>query len=170
LEAFVVKVRIAVSALLAIGLALGASGCNLIQPQATTHLYDASDGIGVNVGDLQLRNLILISNNGEAASLLMSAINTTGADADLNIQFVSQGTVVRGTVAVPSSNFPTSWGAAKENKIVLEGINTAPGALLEVYFQYGDADGKTALIPVLTSGQPEYEGLEPSSVLHIGAK
>ncbi|MBK5238650.1 MAG: hypothetical protein JJE28_06020 [Actinomycetales bacterium] len=164
------KVRIAISAILAIGLALGASGCNLIQPQATTHHYDASDGIGVDVGDIQLRNLILISDDGQSASLLMSAINTTGSDVNLHIQFLSKGAMVDGQLAIPSSQAPTAWGAAKENKIIFEGINSQPGSLLEVYFQYGDSDGKTALVPVLTTGQPEYDGLEPSTVLHLGTK
>lgn len=164
------KVRIAISAILAIGLALGASGCNLIQPQATTRHYDASDGIGVDVGDIQLRNLILISDDGQSASLLMSAINTTGSDVNLHIQFLSKGTMVDGQLAIPSSQAPTAWGASKENKIIFEGINSQPGSLLKVYFQYGDSDGKTALVPVLTTGQPEYDGLEPSTVLHLGTK
>jgi hypothetical protein len=170
LEAFVVKVRIAISAILAIGLALGASGCNLIQPQATTKQYDPSDGIGVNVGEVQLRNLILISDDGETASLLLSAINTTGSDIDMSIQFMSKGAIVKGELAIPSSQTPTSWGAMSEDKIVFEGIDSQPGSLLEVYFQYGSADGKTALVPVLTTGQPEYDGLEPSIVLHLGTK
>lgn len=170
LEAFVVKVRIAVSAILAIGLALGASGCNLIQPQATTQQYDPSDGIGVNVGEVQLRNLILISDDGETASLLLSAINTTDSDIDMSIQFMSQGAFVTGDLAIPSSQRPTSWGAMGEDRIIFEGIDTVPGSLLEVYFQYGNADGKTALVPVLTTGQPEYEGLEPSTVLRLGTR
>lgn len=164
------KVRIAISAILAIGLALGASGCNLIQPQATTRHYDASDGIGVNVGEINLRNLILISNNGQSASLLMSAINTTGSDVNLHIQFLSKGAMVDGQLAIPSSQTPTSWGAAEEHKIIFEGIDSQPGSLLKVYFQYGDANGETAMVPVLTSDQPEYEGLEPSTVLRLGTK
>ena len=43
------KFRIVLAASLALGVALGTSGCNLIQPQATTKQYDASDGVGVNV-------------------------------------------------------------------------------------------------------------------------
>ncbi len=164
------KVRIAVSLVLALGLTLGTSGCNLFQPQATTRHYDASDGVSFNVGDVQLRNLILISNDGQTASLLMSAINTTGADIDLHIQFLSKGAMVDGTLTVPTSQSATSWGAGTESKIVLDGTNTAAGSLLKVYFQYGSADGVTTLIPVLTTGQPEYAGLEPSNVVHVGTK
>ena len=164
------KVRITVSALLAIALSLGASGCNLIQPQATTRMYDASDGISANVGDLQLRNLILISNDGKSASLLMAAVNTTGSNVKLSMQFLSKGALVSGQIDVPSSNSATSWGSATANKIIFDGIDTTPGSMLQVYFQYGDADGKTALIPVLTSKQAEYKGLQPATELHIGTK
>ena len=164
------KVRIAISAILAIGLALGTSGCNLIQPQATTNFYNASDGISVNVGDIQLRNLILISDDGQTGSLLMSAINTTGNDVNLNLQFLSKGEMVEGKLVVPSSQAATSWGAMAEDKIVFEGIDSEPGSMLEVYFQFGSADGVTALVPVLTTGQPEYNGLEPNIVLDLGTK
>lgn len=164
------KVRIAVSTILAIGLALGASGCNLIQPQATTNSYNASDGIGVNVGDIQLRNLIVISDDGQTGSLLMSAINTTGSDINLHIQFLSQGAMVDGTLAVPSAQTATSWGDLAQDKIVFEGMDSAPGSMLEIYFQYGSADGVTTLVPVLSTGQPEYEGLEPNIVLDLGTK
>jgi hypothetical protein len=165
-----VKVRFAISAVLALGLALGTSGCNLIQPQATTNSYDASDGVSFNVGELQLRNLTLISNDGQSASLLMSAINTTGSDITLSVQFLSEGEMVDGTLIVPNSNTATSWGAASENKIILDGTNTPAGSMLKMYFQYGSADGATTLVPVLTSDQPQYEGLEPSTVVHLGTK
>ena len=164
------KVRIAISAALALGLALGTSGCNLIQPQATRASYDASDGVSFNVGELQLRNLTLISNDGQSASLLMSAINTTGSDISLSVQFLSKGKMVEGTLLIPNSTAVTSWGAASENKIILDGTNTPAGSLLKMYFQYGSADGATMLVPVLTSDQPQYNGLEPSTVVHLGTK
>ena len=164
------KVRIAISAILALGLVLGTTGCNLIQPQATTNFYNASDGISVNVGELQLRNLILISDDGTTGSLLMSAINTTGSDVNLSVQFLSKGAMVDGQLVVPSAQAATSWGSQAEDKIVFEGMDSAPGSMLEVYFQYGSADGVTALVPVLTTGQPEYKGLEPNVVLDLGTK
>ena len=147
------KVRIVVAAALAVGVALGTAGCNLIQPQATTTPYDASDGVGINVGDLQLRNLMIISDNGETGNLLMGAANSTGEDAELHIGFVSDKQV-------------TSWGSGSEDRIILGGINTIPGGLLEVAFE-ANGETKTVLVPVLTSAQPEYEGLEPKKVTKI---
>lgn len=161
------KVRIVVAAALAVGISLGTAGCNLIQPQATTNPYDASDGVGINVGDLQLRNLMIISDNGETGNLLMGAANSTGEDVELHIGFVSGGTVVDGHLDVPSNDKQvTSWGSGSEDRIILGGINTIPGGLLEVAFE-ANGETKTVLVPVLTSAQPEYEGLEPKKVTKI---
>lgn len=158
------KVRIVAAVALAAGIALGTAGCNLIQPQATTNQYDASDGVGVNVGGIQLRNLIVISDTGKNGNLLLSATNATGEDVKLHIEFASGGSLVDGHVEVPSNDkVPTSWGAEGEEPLILTGIDTQPGSLLEINFE---ANGKTAttLVPVLTSAQPEYEGLQPKSV------
>ncbi len=161
------KVRVVVAAALAAGVALGTSGCNLIQPQATRTAYDASDGVGLNVGDLSLRNLMIISDNGETGNFLLSAVNSTGEEINLGIGFVSGGQIVSGVVAVPSNDkIPTSWGAHEEDRILLGGMNVQPGGLLEVAFQAGN-DVKTVLVPVLTQAQPEYEGLAPKKVTTI---
>jgi hypothetical protein len=166
-EAFVVKVRIVAAAVLAVGVALGTAGCNLIQPQATRLAYDASDGVSLNVGELQLRNLMIISDNGETGNLLVGIANSTGVDADLHISFISGGELVEGHLEVPSNDKTvTSWGSGSEDRIILGGINTMPGGLLEVAFE-ADGDTKTVLVPVLTSAQPEYEGLEPQKVTKI---
>ncbi len=161
------KVRFVAAAVLALGVALGTSGCNLIQPQATTNPYDASDGVSVNVGDLSLRNLMIISDDGENGNLLVGIANATGADVDLHIGFVSGGEIVDGHLEVPTNDKSvTSWGAGSEDRIILGGINTIPGGLLELEFE-ADGVSKTVLVPVLTSQLPEYEGLEPKKVTTI---
>ncbi len=152
------KFRIVLAASLALGVALGTSGCNLIQPQATTKQYDASDGVGVNVGALKLRNLIVISNDGQLGSLILTGVNTTGHDATLTISY---GDGKMSQQIVPSSDLRgKTWGGHDESQIILDGINTKPGALLQVTFSDGTGNNST-LVPVLTTGQPEYKGLEP---------
>lgn len=161
------KVRIVAAVALAAGIALGTAGCNLIQPQATTNPYDASDGVGLNVGGIQLRNLIVISDTGKAGNLLLSATNATGEDVELHIGFVSGGDLVDGHVDVPNNaKVPTSWGADKEDLIILPGIDTQPGGLLELGFEV-NGETKTVMVPVLTSAQPEYEGLNPKNALKM---
>jgi hypothetical protein len=157
LEAFTVKFRIAIAAALAIGVALGTTGCNLIQPQATTKHYDASDGVGVNVGALKLRNLIVLSNDGITGSLLLTGVNTTGLPLTLTITYASGST----KQVVPSSDLRgKTWGGHDEPQIILNNISTEPGAMIELSFTDGTETVAT-LIPVLTTQQPEYTGLEP---------
>ena len=152
------KFRIALAATLAVGVALGTSGCNLIQPQATTKHYDASDGIGVNVGALKLRNLIVLSNDGELGSLLLTGVNTTGKDATLTVTYGGGKQVQQ---VIPSSDLRgTTWGGHDEAQIILKDIATAPGSMIELGFTDG-VETIPALVPVLTTGQPEYNGLEP---------
>lgn len=155
------KFRIAIAAVIAVGVALGTTGCGLIQPQATTRHYDASDGIGVNVGTLKLRNLIVLSNDGTTGSLLLTGVNTTGKDVELTVTYAGGKKAVQ---AIPSSDFRgTTWGGHDEPQIILGGIDTAPGGMIELAFTDG-VETVATLVPVLTTGLPEYEGLAPKVV------
>lgn len=161
------KVRVIVAAAIAAGVALGTSGCNLIQPQATTKTYTASDGVNVNVGGIDLRNVVIISNNGETGNLVMGAVNT-GAPVAMHIEYKSAGKVADGHVVVPFSTQPTLFGTAGNSKVILTGIGTQPGSLLEVAFTVGSKTS-TTLVPVLNSDLPEYKGLNPGAVVTIAA-
>jgi hypothetical protein len=162
LEAFVVKIRFVLVAALVASVALGTAGCNLIQPQATTKKYDPSDGVGVNVGALQLRNLILISDDGVTGQLMFDAINTTGSDIDLNIAFTANGMVSTQVVTIVSSLWPISFGGRDEPQVQLTDFGVPPGAMIELSLLAGDSETKTLFVPVLTTQLPEYNGLTPT--------
>jgi hypothetical protein len=161
LEAFVVKIRSVLIGVLIASVALGTAGCNLIQPQATTHHYDASDGVGVNVGPVQVRNLILISDNGEAGQLMFDAVNTTGADIVLHISFTVDGVVTTQDVTIVSAEQPVGFGGPGEPQVQLYSFGVAPGGMLQLALQAADSETKSVFVPVLTTGQPEYNGLTP---------
>lgn len=167
LKGFLVKVRVIVAAAIAAGVALGTSGCNLIQPQATTKEYAASDGINLNVGDVALRNVVIISNNGQTGNLVMGAVNTA-TPAAMHIEYKSAGKVADGHVVVPFSTQPTLYGTANNSKVILTGIGTVPGSMLEVKFTVGSKT-TTTLVPVLNSDLPEYNGLNPGATVTIAA-
>ncbi len=157
------KFRLAAVAALALGIALGTSGCNLIQPQATTKSYNASDGVSVSLGSLQLRNLIILSDDGQLGSLMLNAVNTGDRDVTFTASYVAAGVTHSVTnVAIAGQKVVNGWGDRGEQQIILEQIATAPGAMLEVVFSDG-VNEKTTLIPVLTTAQPEYSGLGPVS-------
>ncbi|GAA4377883.1 hypothetical protein [Agromyces bauzanensis] len=152
------KARLAASAALALGLAVGASGCSMITYQATTAKYDPSDGVSAGLGDLDLRNILVVSEDGEDGTLVMTVVNRGERSATLGVQFGDGGDIVE--VPVPAGQ-TLVLGSAVEEPVVLEGIDAEVGGLIPMYFQYGDAEGVEKLVPVLDARLPEYADLAP---------
>ncbi|MFE6965947.1 hypothetical protein ACFVAJ_12575 [Agromyces sp. NPDC057679] len=157
------KARLAASAALALGVALGASGCSMLTYQATTEHYDASDGVSANVGDLDLRNILVVSDDGVDGTLVLTIVNNGEDDVDLDVQVDGGDTVTIPVDAGATVAFGADAveGLDEVEPIVLEGIDTDPGSLLPIYFQYGSAEGIEKQVPVLDGRLPEYESLVP---------
>ncbi len=156
------RARIAASVVLAAGILLGTSACNLFAPQATTIHYDASDGVSGNVGDLAIRNAIVISDNGELGNLVVTVVNGGVTSQNLQIQFESKGKKVSQEVEIPA-NATIPIGDMSHPSVQLENIDTNPGALLPVFFQYGEETGVELLVPVLNSNLPQYKSFAPTA-------
>jgi len=162
LEDFLVKIRMVLITALVAAVALGTAGCNLIQPQATTHHYDPSDGVGANVGDIKLRNLVLISDNGQVGQLMFDAINTTGTSITLHVAFTANGSVSKQNVIIPSSEQPIGFGGPDEKQVQLSDFGVPPGGMIQLAFEAAGSETVTTFVPVLTTAQPEYKGLTPT--------
>ena len=127
--------------------------------QATTEAYTPSDGIAVNIGDLDLRNVLIVSDDGDDGNLIMTVVNTGEEDASLGLQF-GDGDSQTLVVEVEAGESLT-LGGDDDEPLLLEGIGTEPGSFLPVYFQYGNAEGAQKLVPVLDSSLPEYSSFAP---------
>lgn len=156
------RARIAASVVLAAGILLGTSACNLFAPQATTNHYDASDGVSGNVGELAIRNAVVISDNGELGNLLVTVVNSGVTSQNLEIQFQSKGKKVSQEVEIPA-NSTIPIGDQGYPSVLLEDLDTIPGALLPVFFQYGEETGVELLVPVLTNQLPQYSTFAPTA-------
>ena len=133
--------------------------------QATTEHYDASDGVSLDVGDLDLRNVLVVSEDGEDGNLIMTVVNNGDEDVELGVQFGEGGGDVQ-TIEIEAGDTVAFGVEAAESEeqlepLLLEGIDTQPGALLTMYFQYGDAEGIDKQVPVLDARLPEYADLAP---------
>ena len=126
--------------------------------QATTEHYDPSDGVSANVGDLDLRNILVVSDDGEDGNLVLTVVNTGDEDAELGVQ-VGEGGGEPLIIEVEAGATVSLGG--DEEPLLLEGIDTQPGALLPIFFQYGTAEGIEKLVPVLDGRLPEYADLAP---------
>lgn len=155
------RTRIAASAVLAIAILSGTVGCGLMAPQATTIRYDAGDGVGGNVGDVAIRNAILVSDDGSTANLVVTFVNTGDSAHNLNVQYEAGTEKVTLSLTV-DANSSVSLGTPDAPSIILEGIDTQPGALFPVYMQYGNETGVELLVPVLDGSIGTYSTLVPT--------
>lgn len=159
------KARLAASAALALGIVIGASGCSMITYQATTEHYDASDGVSVNVGQLDLRNVLVVSDDGEQGNLVMTVVNRGDKDASLNVEFGDGSTVTEPIKIAAGSTVAFGVddveGLEVQEPVLLEGIDSIPGSLMPMFFQYSGAEGQEINVPVLDGALAEYKSLVP---------
>ena len=145
--------------LAAVGLAaaalLGATGCSAINPQATTVEYAPSDGIIANVGDAQVRNLLLVSSEPEAEGRYIGSV-TNSSQEPIEVVLTVDGTATR--LSIPGGE--TLSLEDSENEHVIPSTGTAPGGMAEGTIE---VDGQTqdVKVPVLDGTLPEYREFVP---------
>jgi hypothetical protein len=157
-----VKARCVASIILAAAIALCTSGCTLFAPQSTINQYDPSDGVSGSVGSIDIRNAVLISNDGMTANLVVSLVNTGTHNQSVEIQYKTGAGRVTNTFQVAAGQ-STELGGTSQPSLILYDIDTTPGGLFPVFFQYGNETGTQLLIPVLTSALPEYNNYAPTT-------
>lgn len=160
--------RVFASLVLAGALALGTSGCNLMAPQTTTKHYDASDGVSGDVGTVKVRNALVVADeDGSIGNLVVTLVNTDdsshavtiswGDDEDSSVQVVVDAGSST-TYSVPD----TSNNDGIDQAIEIDPLDVEPGALVDVFFQYGTETGLTLEVPVLDGTLESYSTLVPS--------
>ena len=155
------RARVAASAGLAALVAIALAGCNFITPQSTLVPYDSSDGVSVRVGDIDVLNAVVLSDDGVSGNLVFSALNTGDDDVELTVQYESSGDKVTLDVDVEAGT-TGQFGFGDGGQLFLADIDTKPGALLAIYFQYGDVQGRQLLVPVLDGALEEYAPFLPT--------
>lgn len=152
------KLRIVASIAVGAALTLGATGCSMISPQATTIDFSASDGVNIPPsGPLDVRNAMVIADeSGTAGNFLAAIVNPTDEDHTLIFGFGETTT----TLKVPARD-SISLGVDGNKPILLEDIDTMPGGTLPMSFQSGDAEGVRIDVPVLDGTLPYYTEYVP---------
>ncbi|WP_105034973.1 hypothetical protein [Cryobacterium aureum] len=155
------RARIAASVVLAAGILLGTSACGFFAPQATSIQYNASDGVSGDVGEIHVRNALLVSTDGELANLIVSVVNPTDTLKQVLVQYESSTGRVSQDIPV-EANTTVTFGTDGAPSVILENMDSQPGSLFPVFFQYGEETGIELLLPVLSGTQGEYSTLMPT--------
>ena len=156
------KTRLAASIVLASALVLGTSGCTLSAITGTLVHYQPSDGTAATVGNIKVRNLIGLSENGDDISLLMTIVNTGDNAISVNFQYDdANGEKSTITIAVPGDSSVQIGGGGDADEAILREAGATVGGLVPVYVQYGSQPGKLVQVPILDGATPAYADLIP---------
>ncbi len=156
------KTRLVASVALAGALLLGTSGCTLFAVQGTLVQYQPSDGVAANVGDVKVRNLVGLSDNGDDISLLMTIINAGDSAASVNFQYDNaDGEKTTITIDVPAHSSVNVGSGGDGEEAILRNAGATVGGLIPIYVQSGKDSGKQVQVPVLDGASAEYSPLLP---------
>ena len=155
------RARIVASAILATAILSGTVGCGLMAPQATTIKYDASDGVSADVGEVSVRNAILISDGEDSANLVVTLVNLGDSSHIVGVQYVTGGDKVTEELIV-EANSTLILGGKEESPLTLRDIDAQPGSLFPIFVQYGNETGAKLMVPVLDDSAGPYSTLAPT--------
>lgn len=147
------KHRLAAAAAAA-ALTVALAGCNFLTPQATTVEYDAADGVSGSTGTVEIRNALLVQEDG-LASLAVTFVNNGGATT-LEID------VAGSTQQISVDEGLTAYGFPDGEQLVFP-LDVMPGSLADVVFQADGADSEALQLQVFSTESVGYETLGPEA-------
>ncbi|PQZ85966.1 hypothetical protein CQ018_19495 [Arthrobacter sp. MYb227] len=160
------RARRAVAAAALAVLALGVTSCGAINEQATTFQYAASDGIVLNVADLEVRNLMFVTKSAtDEARVLGSVVNNTASAQTLELKLAT------GSVTIPVAAKSVVKLEDAANKTVLSSTGVIPGEQAKTTLSVSTSSDQ-ALVPVIDGTLKEYRqyvpgGFDPSEMAHL---
>lgn len=141
-------------------IALGTTGCTFITPQNTMDIKNIAEGVDVasSGGPVVVRNaLIVATDDGSTGNLVAALINESDKSVTVTVDIDGRQQDVR----VPA-NERVSLGA-DEDPLLLENLDTKPGATVKVLFRSGDGDAEPVQVPVLDGTLPYLTDLVPEA-------
>ena len=155
------RARAAASLVLVAVTAAVLAGCSLWMQPETQVTYDPSDGINANIGVLELRDVLVVTEDGVDGNLVMTAVNESPEPLEVTLQYETDGTKHNLTLDL-AANSTTPFGFGDAGQLLLEDIGTPPGSLLLLYVQFGDEPGEQLPVPSVSGEFPPYDGLLPT--------
>lgn len=151
--------RAAVAGLASVAL-LGTTACSAFNLQATTLEYAPSDGVQTEVGNLEVRNLALISHGEDAAGRFIGTLATSdeqSANASITVNGESFD------FEVPGGRDGALVLEEDENQTIVSSTGGAPGLMVDSEVS---VNGETVdlQVPVLSAALPEYREFLPQDV------
>jgi hypothetical protein len=156
-----VKARRAASIALAAALLIGTAGCTLTAVQGTQVHYQPSDGTAATIGDIDLRNVLGLSEDGKSVALVFTIINNGSSEQTINFQYENASGEKKTEKVVVDGDSSVGIGGDGQDNMTLRGLDVQVGGLLPVFVQFGDEQGKQLQVPILDGELEAYSDLLP---------
>jgi hypothetical protein len=158
-----VRSAIRIAAVLAVAMAtVSLSGCTFMTQQETRDIKDVVTGANADVGDVDVRNAIALTETGRSASLSMTVLNDASHSVDVRFSYPSASGRVTQSVALAANSILFRGTRPGDEQMLLMDVDIRPGALLRVFVDSGGSEGKTLEVPVLNGALPQYSNLLPA--------
>ena len=153
-----VKLRLALAAIAATGLALGMTGCNLVTPQATTVHYNPSDGRNGESGQVSVRNVLLVVDPSDTTTASLNGTFSNGSDEVQGLSIEVGGTQLQLQLEPGLSIF-----GYPENQIVVQLPEAEPGQTINATVTATNGEALTLPLQVISTDVAGYEDLGPTT-------
>lgn len=132
-----------------LGVVLALSGCQASSPTQTNIPYQPADGIAVDLGDVQIRDLLVVANaKGEAGTLSGMVYNKS--QEPVTVTFAAgPGAGGLASAFVPASGRTRLSGVEGTAPVTLRSVGAAPGDMLKVIISTPAAGSPQVSVPVL---------------------
>ncbi|HEV7148591.1 MAG TPA: hypothetical protein VGN48_16490 [Pedococcus sp.] len=127
-----------------LGAALALSGCETQSPMQTRFPYVPSDGVPVDLGAVQLRDLVVISSGKGKPGVLVASVSNSG-NSEEQIGFASSSTQQVYTSS-PAHSVQTLSG---KTPVELPNMPVAPGDVVRLTVETPAAPAVVVYVPVL---------------------
>ena len=144
------------------GAVLALSGCQAFSPTQTDVAYQPADGVAVDLGDVQIRDLLVVTAaKGEIGTLSGLVINS--GNAPVAVTFTT-GPGVDGLARafVPAQGQTRLSGLEGATPVFLPSVAAAPGDVIKVIVSTPAAGAPEVSVPVLLP-TGYYAGLNPTA-------
>ena len=142
----------------ALGAALALSACQTQSPIQTDVPYNAAEGVPVDLGAVQIRDLVIVSDAKDKAGVLSASVSNTGDNTEKVAFALSNGSPVYAEVPAHSQQRLSETG-----QVQLPSVPVSPGDVVKVTVQSPSAPAAVVDVPVMPASG-HYATLAPTQV------
>lgn len=145
-------------------LALTLTACQFMSPVESMHDDDTNGTVSADLGAVDLRDAVIITEQRdgdvELGSFIFTAMNASMRPRQLTIQAGRDGTPL--AMTIPPRGQISRGEHPGSQQLLISDIGVPAGGLAEVHVSTGRGASKVLYVPILTTQLPEYAQLGPA--------